>query len=207
MAAATHPPAQPPADDPRAALMAAHGRLLAGSRTASDPLFRLLAGQIVRYLARFFPHADEHLLQDAMVDAVWDHCERPARYDPTRGIPLDGYLQMAAWRNAFNLVRGERRRKAAERRAVEGSESIRLVADDPLAGNIFQEEVDQYLAVLADERDRQFMRLMIADETNPRRLADALDLPAGLPPDELRAAVKRATDRIRKTLARKGPKT
>lgn len=183
------------------ALAGLQDRLVAGERTAGEPFCRLLLLPLFRYLTRKFPHADRELLDQAAADALIAHLKHPSRYSAAAGKTLRAYLEMIAWRKAANLVRGEGRRQDAERRVVERAE--KPVAEDPLAGKSFAEEVEAALRVLPDDKDRAFMRLLAAGVTDARQLGDALGLP-DLSKDRLTSAVKRARDRIRKTLSRKG---
>jgi hypothetical protein len=193
-------------DDEPDPLPRLHERLVAGDRTVPELIARKLMEPAVQYLRAKFPHTDDHLLQQAAADAVLDYCEHPDRYNPELTKDLRQYVQMIAWREAANLDRDERRQRRAHHEAGEDAKkNARVVVDDPSAGKWMEEEVEAYLKVLPDERDRAFMRLVSSDVTDIRRLAESLDL-AQLPPGEMEREVKKAKDRIRATLRRKGRK-
>ena len=161
---------------------------------------------IVQYLRAKFPRTDDHLLQQATADAVLDYCEHPDRYNPELTNSIRNYVQMIAWRDAANLDRNERRQKRAHREAAaDAKKNVRPVVDDPSAGKWMEDEVEAYLKVLPDERDRAFMRLASSGVTDVERLAETLGL-GRLPHAEMEREVKKAKDRIRATLRRKGRK-
>ena len=111
----------------RDALCALHERLLSGDRLASEELSRLVLPALVAELVRKFPRADEHLIQEGVIDAVLDYCANPQRFDTCREVPLDRFLAKAAWRNVDNLLVAERRRKQRERRA--GGKNAKPMSD------------------------------------------------------------------------------
>jgi hypothetical protein len=167
---------------------------------------RELMQPVVQYLRAKFPRTDDHFLQQATADAVLDYCEHPDRYSPELTKSVKHYVQMIAWRDAANLDRDERRQKRAHREAAEDAKkNVRLVVDDPSAGKWMEDEVEAYLKVLPDERDRAFMRLVSSDVADVRQLADSLGF-GRLPQAQMEREVKKAKDRIRATLRRKGPK-
>jgi hypothetical protein len=183
-----------------------HDRLVAGDRTVPEQIARELMQPLARYLRAKFPRTDDHLLQQATADAVLDYCEHPDRYNPELKKSLKQYIQMIAWRNAANLDRDERRQRRAHREAAEDAKkTVRLVADDPSAGKWMDDEVEAYLELLPDERDRAFMRLVASDVTDVVRLAETLGF-GRRPQPEMEREVKKAKDRIRATLRRKGRK-
>lgn len=164
---------------------------------------RDLMEPVVQYLRTKFPRTDDHLLQQAAADAVLDYCEHPDRYNPALKNSLKQYIQMIAWRDAANLDRDERRQKRAHHEAAEDAKkNVRLVADDPSTGKWMEDEVEAYLKLLPDERDRAFMRLVSSDVTDVRQLAESLGLER-LPQAQMEREIKKAKDRIRATLRRK----
>lgn len=182
----------------------ANERLVRGEPGAMEDLCKLAYELLCRHVAVRFKKLDDQLRQEAVAKALLEHGKHPSRYDPDGTVSLERYLQIIAWRRADNLWRGEQRRKRAERRAAQERPKLSVVAD-PLAGNMLQEEVERYLSLLSDEADRRFARLLADGVTDPRQLAGALGLSQGLPAATLKAAIKRARDRIRQTFRRKGP--
>jgi hypothetical protein len=115
-------------------LLILHTRLLNGDRIAPEELARLLLSSLSRELARKFPHTDEHLICDGVTDALLEYCARPNNFDTSRGVPLDRFLARAAWRNVANIVRGERRRQAREKKAFFDMPADEFVELVPLRG-------------------------------------------------------------------------
>jgi RNA polymerase sigma-70 factor (ECF subfamily) len=150
---------------------------------------------------------DEQIVADGVTDALLAYCTTPERFDGKRGIPLDRFLHMAAWRNVANSLRGEKRRKAREEQAscVFGEP---LVALDPAAGNLLQEEVAQQqrqqtrlMSMLPNQQDQQILALRLQGERRTEAFAEILQI-SHLPIAEQRREVKRAKDRIDKLLRR-----
>src|SRR5581483_115875 len=111
-------------------------------RLASEKLSRLLLPPLVEEIGRRFPRKDEQIIADGVINALLDYCGDPQQFRPDKGVPLDRYLATAAWRNVDNLLTGERRRKARERKV--GSKKREAdVALDPVARNIRQEELQE----------------------------------------------------------------
>jgi hypothetical protein len=193
-------------DDEPDPLRRLHDRLVAGDRTVPELIARNLMEPVVEHLRAKFPRTDNHLLQQATADAVLDYCEHPDRYNPELTNSVSHYVQMIAWRDAANLNRNERRHKRAHQEAAEDAKkNVRLVVDDPSAGKWMEDEVEAYLKVLPDERDRAFMRLVSSDVQDVQQLAESLGF-GRLPQAQMEREVKKAKDRIRATLRRKGRK-
>ena len=181
-----------------------HNRLVAGDRTASEQVARKLLEPIVAYLRGKFPYTDDHLLQQAAADSVLDYCENPSGFNPKIRKGLQKYVEMIAWRDAANLVRNEKRQKRVQQEVgEEAKKTFRIVAVDPLAGKLLEEGIEAYVQELPAERDRAFMRLVSAGDTDVERLAASLGFER-LPLNEMKREVKKAKDRIRATLRRKG---
>lgn len=94
--------------------LAAHGRLVAGDRVASEDLTRLLLRPLVSRLERRWrrwQHTD--VLYDAAVDAVIEYLSAPERYDPSRRSLLT-WLELAAHRDLTNMYKSAKQRAAIE---------------------------------------------------------------------------------------------
>ncbi len=106
--------------DPPDPVQAAHNRLVAGDRVASEELAGLLLDPLVARLRRRWPrwkHTD--VLYDAAVDVVLDYLQAPERYDPGGG-PLLRWLEIAAHRYLTNAYRSARQRRAIELAPLSG---------------------------------------------------------------------------------------
>lgn len=197
-----------PEDEDAPALLALHRRLLDGDRVASEELIALLLSPLTDRLARRFPHTDEQLIADGIVDALLEYCAQPDRFDAERGVPLDRFLSTAAWRNIANSLRGEHRRKAREEKA-HAAYGEPLVALDPTAGNLLQQEESaqrrrrevEVMQMVRTPADQEIVTLRLQGERRTEVFADILGI-AHLPAAEQRRAVKRAKDRIDKVLRR-----
>jgi RNA polymerase sigma-70 factor (ECF subfamily) len=193
----------------RDALGALHKRLLDGDRLASEELSRLVLAPLVEELLRKFPGTDEHLIRDGVIDAVFDYCTDPQRFDAGREVPLDRFLATAAWRNVDNLLIAERRRKQRERRAGEKKREAD-VGLDPLARNIQQEELKEaeqkrqtLFAALKTQQDRDMLALWLEGVKDTREYARVLKI-TQLPFEHQKDEVYRNKERIVRFLRRRG---
>lgn len=193
----------------RATLQALHTRLCGGDRVASEELTRLLLSYLAAAVARGCRRTDDQFIHDAVVDALLDYIERPARFDPSQNVPLEGFLSTAARRNVLNAIRGERRRKERERK-VGSKKHEAAVGDDPVAGNIRQEDLARLaerraaiLEALSSPTDREVIGLWLDGVRDSTAYAAVLHV-THLPTGEQRAEVERQKERILLFLRRKG---
>ena len=191
-----------------ARLFALHKQLLQGDRTASEEVASLLLTPITNQTSRKFPFTDEHIVAEGVTDAILDYCENPQKFDATRGVPLDGFIRMAARRNVSNLLRGEKRRKVREEKygraklesPVELSGSV---------GNLLQKDkkmrvqrpMAEAMTILKDKKDQQIHKLRLQGERRTQVFAQVLEI-NHLTAEVQRREVKRAKDRIDKVLER-----
>ncbi len=189
-------------------LLVLHRRLLAGDRTAPEEVASLLLVPLVREISHKFPQTDEQIIWDGASDAVLDYCARPHQFDESRGVPLDRFLQGAAWRNVANLLRGETRRKAREEKA--GQDYIEPAVElDPVVGNLLQREEKvqhqrqwaELMRTLQNPKDQQILALRLQGERRTEVFTKILEI-THLPTEAQRREVKRAKDRIDKMLRR-----
>ena len=150
---------------------------------------------------------DEHILEEAAIQAVLDFVEHPNKYQPARLTVLK-YLRMAAAGDLKNLLAKERRH--ALRRAP-----LEAVELHPPAGNERQEGahlpagVSQELLFrrlreqTPDPRDWQAMQMMIDGVRATADYARIYGL-TDLPVVEQRRQVKRHKDRLEKVMKRLG---
>jgi RNA polymerase sigma-70 factor (ECF subfamily) len=189
-------------------LLRLHTRLLDGDRIASEEVVRLLLISLSNELARKFPNTDKHLVFDGVTDALLEYCTGPKKFDPSRGVPLDRFLALAAWRNVANSVRGEKRRKLRELKALTAVPDEELVELDVTAGNMLQDQekdrqhqAAQLLRMVGNPVDKKILKLRLAGERRTEEFARIMNI-SYLPKNSQRREVKRAKDRIDKFLQR-----
>jgi RNA polymerase sigma-70 factor (ECF subfamily) len=150
---------------------------------------------------------DEHRVQSAAEDAVFDFVRHPEAYDPTK-LSLLSYLRMAARRDLENAERKEARHRS--RRAPLEAVELR-----PPGGNDGQNEVELPGGLTAaelmrrlhqritDPADRKALALMIdgVRETAPYARIWGIE---GLPIEQQRREVKKNKDRLLKQAQRQG---
>jgi hypothetical protein len=148
------------------------------------------------------------MLNDAAEDAILDYGRSPARFDPLRGVPLDGFLYMAAWRNAVDLLNAERRRQAREKTYAETAPTAHTApafqhgAGSATGERFLRTAVTALLETPVTDGERAALRLfLVQGERGTPPLAEALGLNA-LPASEQRCEVKRFKDRVLKRLKR-----
>ena len=166
-------------------------------KDGSEPAFREL---VTRYVDLVYSAAvrlvegDRHLAED-VAQTVFADLARLARSFPT-GVMLGGWLHRHTCYVAATLLRGERRRRARERQAVEM--------------NALQDHSEANLALLApllDEAinqlgstDRRAILLRFFEQRDFRSLGEAL----GSNEDAARMRVSRALDKLHSFLKRRG---
>jgi DNA-directed RNA polymerase specialized sigma24 family protein len=198
-----------PGGDNSAQLLELHGRLLAGDRTASEEVIRLLHASLTQEVSAQFRHTDQHIIWDGVIDAVLDYCARPQQFDAERGVSLKRFLRLAARRNIVNILRGEQRRKVREEVAGHAW-AVSSVELDPAAGNLLQQEEAtqrqrQQVALtqaLQNPHDQQLLALRLQGVRRTEAFAEVLGI-THLPIEAQRREVKRAKDRIDKILRRR----
>jgi hypothetical protein len=137
-----------------------------------------------------------------------EYCTGPKKFDPSRGVPLDRFLALAAWRNVANSVRGEKRRKLRELKALTAVPDEELVELDVTAGNMLQDQekdrqhqAAQLLRMVGNPVDKKILKLRLAGERRTEEFARIMNI-SYLPKESQRREVKRAKDRIDKFLQR-----
>lgn len=192
------------ADDVHPQLAELHRRLLAGEGKAAELLAELVFEDLVRELKG----ADPAAALDAVTDAWVDYVTRPASYKPSRGVPLDRFLLLAARRNLSNLKLSEARRRKREQQVADAHKE-KLVDLNTPARNLEereetearQTERERLMAAFPDPKDRKMLALKLGGTRATKAFAEALEI-THLPEQEQKAHVKRAKDRIDKALRR-----
>jgi RNA polymerase sigma-70 factor, ECF subfamily len=208
--------------DPPDPVQAAHNRLVAGDRVASEELASLLLDPLVARLRRRWPrwkHTD--VLYDAAVEVMLDYLQAPERYDPGSG-PLLRWLEVAAHRDLTNAYRSARQRQAIElaplsavgdpkrppHQVPNGATPIgqaRLAPDPANAERL--DGLDVWRRVrqaCPDERERELIwACWVEGESSTEELSRILGV-EHLPVEQRRRRVKNARDVARRKLLRMG---
>jgi hypothetical protein len=168
--------------------------MLAGDPAARERLAEELLAGLRRKLQRAFVHAPDDVVFDAVVDAIMEYIKDPVRFDASRGVPLDRFVQMAARRNLASHMRSEAQRKARE--AAYGLRAIAMREAPTLGDNDLRSLV---LALATNDPERRALAHLV--DGNTLGLQQAL---AVLDPDldNPQRKIKRFTDRLRRRFAR-----
>jgi CheY-like chemotaxis protein len=173
-----------------------HVRLAAGDVTARDPLLSLVWPKLMRQLRRL-PGASRETAVDATVDALMDYLRVPGAFDPSRGVPLDRFLAMAARRNFVNYSKSEYSRKSREQ--LYARESAAIVNPDAGGDRMSEDLRQQFRAAKVTEAERALLMYWLDGDTASLMTAiDNLDATPATPHEK----VKRFKDRMRKRFAR-----
>ncbi len=194
--------------DPGAVLDAAYRRLADGP--AGDAAF---AEAVLAARPMILPRkrATLEAAEDALIDEAMRIVLGESTYDPAK-LRLVPFLRMVVRKKVLNHLRGVQRRRKHEATAARLENNPDLVASDDPPGNGLAEaefesaKLDAVQAVLG-EADFRFLKAVRAGEPT-----EALAVVLGGEPgrgggesgDDVKAAVRRAVDRITKRLRRKG---
>lgn len=186
-----------------------HQRLLEGDPTAPARLTELLAEPLAERLGHHKPYGvvDDQDVADAAIDALMHYFGAPHRFDLTKKVSLLHWLALVGRRDLQDLARSRRRRPAlAPLEQLPGADRPRR--REPGEEDRYPSEEETGLfgsvaALLPDERDRQLVLLEIEGDRSTASAARVLGF-EHLPPDEQARQVKKAKDRIKKTIRRKG---
>lgn len=167
---------------------------------------------LTRVLKSRYRTTDPELIEDAVVETLLAHVERPERFDPARRSLL-GYLKMAAEGDLKNLLARHKTRHAREviLEPVELDAAARnttVARDDDLADDVVERDAAvrqaaRIMAVAQSEEERRVLRLMMDGEKATDEFAAALGLTA-LSQAEQRQRVYAIKDRLTKRLRRQG---
>jgi hypothetical protein len=188
-----------------AALLAVHGRLLAGDPTASADLFEFVYGPLIGHAIK--KHAafgmDEDRARDLAVGVLASLVEKPTMFDPQKGS-MFGFLCMMLDGDAKNAGRDDaNRQEKFSEFAVEvvevGGNSYSTSPESRMDAERIMSQ--HHAEIVVEEGDSEVLRLILEDERDYEAYADALGI-AHLPLEEKREEVKRRKDRIEKRLQR-----
>lgn len=199
------PPRVAKGTDGDRSLIALHKEILAGHTEVIDEVVERLLRIAHQRLRRSLRRIPDDCLVDAVEDAILDYVRDPRRFCADRGVPLEGFVSMAARRNALNYQRAESARKAREGRFAVNSECTRT----ELEGTRDDNKARLWIAVLEDSSgpaERRAIRLWLKGERRTDTLASVLGW-SGLPAGDQRREVKRFKDRLLKRVDRAAKRT
>ncbi|HZY88916.1 MAG TPA: hypothetical protein VFE78_29090 [Gemmataceae bacterium] len=103
-------------------------------------MFDSLAAQVwpelVGSVSRSFPSAEESQVIESIEDALLAFREKPLRFDPARGVPLDDYLAMRSRGYLKNRLRGERRHRRREQTGLSWDEKFEEKMEFRVTGGV-----------------------------------------------------------------------
>lgn len=179
-----------------------HARALQKDPVAPADLFQAFMEPLLRILMEEdrYNADDAH---DSAIDALLAYLKAPERYDRRRAR-LSTYLIHAARRRAMDRRRSN---EARSRRDREFADTLDLQSRNPR--DVLDAKVEAGRAaellqtVRLEERELQFLQLVLQGEGSTEKLAEALGK-GSLPDLERRREVKRHRDRLMKLLERLG---
>ena len=107
-----------------------------GDPSALKVIMTHLPPLLSRRLHHAFRRTPHHILADAAEDTLVQYALCPNIFDPTRGLSLDRFLYLAAWRNVADMLKILARQRAREK-AYSASEIY------PPSGPAFIRSVDR----------------------------------------------------------------
>ena len=180
---------------------ALHARVLRGDTAAFNTLAADLMRVLLRRLRAAFPAVSADIRNDAAEDALMDYGREPSRFDASKGVPIEHFLYVAAWRNVIDALRAQTarqerdRRYHREQRGRANAEPEQYLA---LQRHYFH---NLLLSVAETARERVALSTWLDDGGTTSSLADDLGV-ANDSPREQREAVKRFKDKMRQRIKR-----
>lgn len=183
-------------------------RLLEGDPTAPAELLEEVFLPLKQTLKRRNPRLrDEHLIDDAVTEALIDYLKMPEKFDPGKAGLL-AYLEMAAQGDLKNMI-AKRRRRSRRLRSLElvelhgrgGKEGTDAHdATKTIEAQELSKRISQHFS---DPMDLELVELIVAQERSTESYAEVLGI-QDLPIEDQRREVKRHKDRIKKRLRQLG---
>ena len=180
------------------------------SPIAFAQLSELALPHLVSFLQQEFPQVEGHDCETAVIDCLLTYHAAPEKYDPEK-LTLFAYLRMASRHDLLNALDRNNRRKRPLHSIDEPAIQPQLVSDatpesdlEELAewlGSSSRQEILQRFEATLNNMDRQLFLLMLNGVRESEPYAEILHLDT-LPAAEQRREVKRAKDRLTKSLSR-----
>jgi hypothetical protein len=176
-------------------------RISLGVARAREAFAGLLLSDVSlrKRLESLWPRADEHLIAEAIEDAILDYIDNPRRFDPNRGKTLASFLLLIALRRMANSERTEDRQGQRLENLVLAEEALgpfpSLSASAPSPAELFmaaeddaeRERIWARRRLLLDEfaqhqstDDRQILEMMLRGERHYAPYAKVLGITARL---------------------------
>jgi hypothetical protein len=178
-----------------------------GVRMGDAGALKVLTMHFLPRLSRQLHHAyrrtPHHILSDATEDALVQYALCPQIFDPTRGLSLERFLYLAAWRNVADTLKIQARQRAREKtyaQEIIARQTVSPSFEQP-SDTVPAHDLTRELLKVVERTDRQALRQWLSGETRTGPLAAALEV-AHLSAQEQRREVKRFKDRVSKRLAR-----
>ena len=170
-------------------LRSLHEAILSGDAAAAEVVAREIPRRLASKLQGQFRHAPREMILDAITDAIFSYLRMPSTFDSRRGVPLDGFLSVAARRNLANAVQSEGRRR--DRDAAYAASRAPIVP--PPDRSLFSSVVTKALDREPDAAVRMALRLWLDGDHG---LDAWMEIPrfAGRSVTEVRREAKRIKD-------------
>ena len=188
-----------------------HQKMLAGELTAFAEIAEFALPILTERLMRRFPNlADPHLVDTAVIDALFKYQEKPTKYDPSK-MRLDQYFYMSARGDLLNLLKTLKKDQVLVSLAEiveldeENSEiKVELPSDIDVEGEVFMNLNPTWQTLcqlLPNSTDQEVLLLMIDGIRETSVYSEVLKI-TDLSAEKQFSIVKRNKDRIKKTLLR-----
>lgn len=181
--------------------------------TAFAQLAELALPHLVSFLQQEFHQVESHVCETAVIDCLLTYYAAPEKYDPTK-LTLFAYLRMAARHDVLNAIDRQNRRKRPLHSLDEPAIQTQLISgvtaesDIPDLANWIdspnhasRQEILRRFEADLNSSDRQLLLLMLNGVRESEPYAEVLGITA-FPLDDQRREVKRAKDRLTKSLTR-----
>lgn len=181
--------------------------------TAFAQLSELALPHLLSFLQQEFHQVESHVCETAVIDCLLTYHAAPEKYDPDK-LTLFAYLRMAARHDLLNAIDRHNRRKRPLHSLDEPDIQTQLVSEatpesaaTELADWIgspshpSRQEILRRFEADLDSIDRQLLLLMLNGVRDSAPYAEILGISA-FPLDKQRHEVKRAKDRLTKSLTR-----
>lgn len=186
-------------------LLRLHRAFVSGCEAAREQLASLLVFDLFQSLSRKYAGdtVDRDVIWDGVITALLRYFDNPDSFDPNSGIPLSAYLRRLADWSIRKTWRSEGRRRVREQRVAEGHDWTLVEPFDWIECAESEATLRRRAAeILQSPGDRAVFDLWLHGERRTEAFAKPLGL-SGRPVEVQRQRVKRAKDRILKTLRRK----
>jgi hypothetical protein len=129
-----------------------------------------------------------------------EYLGHPDRYDPSRGVTLESFINLAAARNVINTIQANRRRQVREGKYASSLARQRVIAP---VSHARTQLADYVFATITSASERRFLVAWLKNMEPPADTVRALGLTDDLTERQRRAALKRIRERILKRASRR----